>query len=146
MLTLRNGYTISMVPRELIGESWFAVRRFLYEAVEQAWGYDLDDVLQRLYKEECCLWVLEKDMKIQACVVTEIINYPQGRALNIWLLGGEDFKEWKDCIASLESYARHYRCDFITGMARPGLMKLIRDLGFTKTLVTGVKTLDQRTH
>lgn len=146
MLRLPNGYAISAIPQDCLGDAWLVVRGMIDEAADQAWGYRADDVLARLSFGECTLWIIEKDMTVKAAIVTEFVSYPRSKALSIWMLGGVEFRHWKECIASLESYAKAHGCDFITGMGRPGLMKLIGDLGFKKMLVTGVLPLDKRTH
>lgn len=146
MLRLPNGYAISAVPGQHVADAWPVVAEMIDSAAEQAWGYNSADVLSRIATGECTLWIIEHDMNIKGALVTEFVSYPRCRALSIWMLGGSDFRYWKQCIASLESFAKYNGCDFITCMARPGLMKLISDLGFKKQLITGVLALDKRMH
>lgn len=146
MLRLPNGYAISAIPQNCLGDAWIVVREMIDSAADQAWGYRAGDVLSKLLMGEATLWIIEKDLEVKAAIVTEFVQYPRSKALSIWMLGGAEFRYWRDCIASLESYAKANNCDFITGMGRPGLMKLIGDLGFKKMLVTGILPLDKRMH
>lgn len=146
MLRLDNGYAISAVPCQMVGEAWPAVHHLLKAALDEGWGFEPADIFQRIAQGECQLWLVEKDMFIKAAIVTEVLHYPQMRTLNIWLLAGTEFKEFKAAIASLESYARHNGCTGMEATGRPGLQKLIKDLGFSKARVTFVKPLSLTTH
>lgn len=146
MLRLDNGYAISAVPSNMVGEAWPAVHHLLKSALDEGWGFEPADVFQRIAQGQVQLWVVEHDMNIKAAIVTEILDYPQLKTLNIWLLAGENFKEFREAIASLESYARHHGCKAMECTGRPGLQKLIQGLGFNRPRITFVKPIDLTTH
>lgn len=145
-LRLDNGYAASCVPTQMTDEAWPAVRHLIAEALEYAHGHSPEDVLARIQGGQSQLWVVEKDMLIVGCAVTEVCSYPRSRTLQIWLLCGIDLEKWKPCIAQLETFAKAQGCDFIEATGRRGLEKMIRDLGFTSPRVTFSKKLDYTTH
>jgi hypothetical protein len=85
-------------------------------------------------------------MEVVAATVTEVIKYPKCNALNIWLLGGDGFHKWKDCLAALEGYARQHQCAIIEATGRPGLSKLLKSLGFNVPRILCAKVIDSVTH
>lgn len=147
MMQLQTGYGVCAVPTEMIDEAWPAVYPLLEEAVQQSFGViSSDDVYKDLISGHASLWIAEKDKVIKAACVVTLVNYPQGVAMRIWLLAGEGFAQWKDGIAHLESFARKHKCRFIEAIARPGLGKLAKDLGFEHRRVLLIKKLDLETH
>ena len=145
-LRLDNGYAASCVPTQMTDEAWPAVRHLIAEALEYSNDYSPEDVLLRIRGGQSQLWVVEKDMLIVGCAVTEVACFPRNRILQVWLLCGIDFEKWKPCIAQLEGFARSQGCTFIEATGRRGLEKMIRDLGFTSPRVTFSKKLDNTTH
>lgn len=77
--------------------------------------------------------------------ITEIkdYNHPQERVLNVLLLGGEGFDEWKaEADLRFVSFARVNGCDAIEFACRLGLEKKISGLGYTKARVLMRKELE----
>lgn len=146
MTRLENGYNVSAVPTEMAQEAWPAVAHLLQEALDYGFGYMPEDVLAKLRQGLATLWVIEKDMNIVAACVTEIITYPRCNSLFIWLLGGADFKEWKEAMTALEMYARHNRCDYMETAGRMAWKRLLGDLGFNSPRAICVKKVDHSTH
>lgn len=146
MMRLDNGHAISAVPSNSVDEAWGHTCQLIEDAIEHAWGVGPADVFKRLQEGSAVLWIVEKDLKIVGIVVTEIVNYPRGRSLNIWLTAGKNLHEWKDCFASLECFARHHGCDYVETTCRPGMKHVLRDLGLKVSKLMAVKHLDRRTH
>lgn len=145
-MRLPNGHAISAVPIPMLSEAWPLVMRWIDDALEHAWGYNSSDVLQKLMEGTCMLWVIEKDYDLKGAVVTEVVCYPRCKTLHIWLTGGADFQEWKECIAELEMYAKYQNCQLIEAAGRPGLQRLLKDLGFNVPRVLAAKKVDYISH
>lgn len=147
MIELNSGYKVSAVPTEMIDEAWPAVYPLLEEAVQQSFGaIQAEDVYRELQAGTASLWIAERDGKLTAACVATITSYPRGLALQVWLLAGSDFKQWKEGIAYLESFARRHNCRFIEALARPGLAKMAKYLGFEYRRAFLIKKLDLGTH
>lgn len=146
MMRLENGYVVSAVPTQMADEAWPAVCFWIEEAVKYGIGYQPLDVLAKLKSGMALLWIVEHNFEIVGACVTEVITYPRCNSLWIWLLGGADFKQWKDCIAELEMYARHNKCDYIEASGRPGLSRVLKDLGFEIPRIQCAKRVDPITH
>lgn len=146
MMRLQNGYAISAVPTQMIPEAWPNIKHLLEEALSYSWGFRPGDVYQKLRENRAILWVVEKDMEIVAATVTEIIEYPTCRTLNIWLLAGVKFWEWQDLVASMEAFARSNGCEWIEATGRPGLQRLLKEMGFNVPRVVCAKKIDTTTH
>lgn len=144
--SLENGYNVSAVPTQMAEEAWPAVQHLLVEALEYGFGYMPEDVLAKIKQGMATLWVIEKDMQIVAACVTEIVVYPRCNSLFIWLLGGADFQEWKEALASLEMYARHNRCEYMEAVGRIGMKRMLADLGFNSPRALCAKKIDHSTH
>lgn len=143
---LPNGYAASCVPTDMTDEAWPACRHLIAEALEYTQGFTPEDVRVRILNGLSQLWVVEKDMQIVACAVTEVANYPRAKSLLVWLLCGVNFEQWKECVAQLEMFARAHGCSTIEAVGRRGFEKMVRDLGFTSPRATFVKKVDRATH
>lgn len=146
MQRLDNGHGISAIPTSSLDEAYGHTAHLIQQALDFSIGSDLKDVMRRLKEGSAVLWIVEKDYQIKGIVITEVIIYPQCKALNIWLVAGEDIKEWQDCFASLEMYARHHNCKFVETTCRLGLKHVLKHLGLRDFRIVGIKELDTRTH
>jgi hypothetical protein len=73
------------------------------------------------------LWVAWDDdaRRVDAAIVTEIINYPRLSECRIWLVGGRRMKTWVDAAhAEIEAFARQHGCAFLTGGMRRGWLRI----------------------
>lgn len=146
MMRLQSGYAVSAVPASMADEAWPIVRSFISEALQYAWGYTPEHVLLKIRAGQATLWVVEKDMDIKAAAITEILEYPTCKTLNIWVLAGSEFWEWKDLLAVAEAYGRQNGCEWIECTGRPGLQRLLKDEGFNVPRVVCAKKLNNTLH
>lgn len=98
---------------------WVTVRHWLLPAIEETSGtHTEDDVVGLLLLGRLRLWIGEN-----YGALTEFIQYPQFKVLNIFLAGGEPNKAlvnlWKDYPTLLE-YAKANGCKRITCGGREG--------------------------
>jgi hypothetical protein len=104
----------------LIFELWSRVRPFILPSIAELNGtHTEDDVLVMLLAGKAKLWAGEK-----CAVVTEFVTYPQLKALNIWMVGG-DLQE----ILNMEDeqiipFAKENGCTRLTGGGRKGWSKI----------------------
>lgn len=69
-------------------------------------------------------------------VITQISQYENERVLDVVLLLGERFEEWKpELVAHLERFAEKHDCAAIEAISRLGLEGALKDQGFRRTKV-----------
>lgn len=97
--------------------------------------YSVGDVFVSLKREDRQLWLGFNTLgKVEGFAVTEIIDYPKARVLQIFALGGKDFYKIKDSgWELLESFALNTGCDYINFSGRLGWKKEMKDKGLNVT-------------
>ena len=86
------------------------------------------------------LWILwdseaEKQNKYYGVVVTEIIQRPLQRCLNIKIMIGRHREKWQHLIKHIEDFAWRQNCDLLELVARPGWKKILKPFGYTESHV-----------
>lgn len=97
--------------------------------------YRIEDVLRALLNATMQLWISWDDeaQQVEAAVVTEIIQYPRARDLNVFIIGGRNIWRWrKPMLELLRWFARDMGCANIRGAGREGLRYFARHAGFTE--------------
>lgn len=106
-------------------------RPWIAAALEYAGGtHTLQDIEDGIRAGQFLLWPGER-----GCLVTEIIDFPRKRVLNVWL-GGGDMDQLKDMHDSVVAFARYAGCASVTITGRPGWARVWRDQGFAPAHVT----------
>jgi hypothetical protein len=100
----------------------------LEQALEHGGGtYALQDIIEGLEQGRFQLFWNEEGM-----AVTEIIQAPQKRYLNIFLAAGE-MKAVLKLHRRIEKFARKHGCDFMLATARKGWEKIGPSVGWQST-------------
>ena len=84
------------------------------------------------------LWILwDKEDKNQyyGVVVTEILQRPLKRCLNIRIMTGHHREKWQHLIKNIEKFAWDNKCDSMELIARPGWQKELSKFGYNRTHV-----------
>ena len=131
-----------LIPTDKIKD----VENFVSDSIEKALKfsgnhYNLDDVLKQLYEGKAQLWILWNDKrktKYQGCIVSKILERPNTKSLNLFIVTGQDRKLWQDKINILEDYAKQQGCSHLETYARPGWSRILKKHNYklTKTLLT----------
>jgi hypothetical protein len=87
-----------IIPTDKIKE----VENFVTDSIDKALKfsgnhYNLDDVLKQLYDGTAQLWILwneKKKTKYQGCIVSKILERPNSKSLNLFIVTGQDRKLW----------------------------------------------------
>ena len=113
-------------------------------ALQKVRRYEAADILSLLLDGKVRLWVswdpeLER---VEAAIVTEIIQYPRARELLVWLVGSDNMKACaREAYDLLEAFARDSGCSVIGGRLRRGWIK-IGGPGWYETGASFEKSLD----
>ena len=126
-----------LIPTDKIKD----VENFVSDSIEKALKfsgnhYNLDDVLKQLYEGKAQLWILWNDKrktKYQGCIVTKILQRPNTKSLNLFIVTGKDRKLWQDSITVFEDYAKQERCSHLETYARPGWSRILKKHNYKTT-------------
>jgi hypothetical protein len=105
--------------------------------------WNTDDVLEAVMKDEMQLWIAYDDDKqtLLGSVITQIMVYPRGKLVNVFLLGGNNIKMWKDKMAEkIEKFAREEGCAYLQAIGRKGWQPLFPDMFEVSSII--IKVLD----
>lgn len=105
--------------------------------------WDTDDILEAVMKDEMQLWIAydDDDKKLLGSVITQILVYPRGKLVNVFLLGGNNIKMWKDKMADkIEAFAREEKCLYLQAIGRKGWQPLFPDMMEVSSII--IKVLD----
>jgi hypothetical protein len=85
------------------------------------------------------LWMLwdkeEKNTQYYGVVVTEILQRPLKKCLNIRIMTGHHRDKWQHLIKNIEKFAWDNKCDSMELIARPGWQKVLSRYGYNRTHV-----------
>jgi len=129
------------IPKDSIKEVWGMVKNDITNALNRSNGYALSDHIKKwILQNKMQLWILwdkdaEKQSKYYGLVVTEIIQRPLKRCLNIRIMVGRHREKWQHLIKHVEDYAWYNKCDSLELVARPGWKKVLKPFGYTESHV-----------
>ena len=129
------------VPTKSVNEVWALVKTDIANALNRSNGYALADHIKKwIIEEKMQLWILwdkeaAKESKYYGLVVTEIIQKPLQRALNIKIMTGSHREKWQHLIKQIEEFAWKNKCDLVELIARPGWKKVMKPFGFIESHV-----------
>ena len=126
-----------LIPTDKIKD----VENFVSDSIEKALKfsgnhYNLNDVLKQLYEGKAQLWILWNDKrktKYQGCIVSKILERPNTKSLNLFIVTGQDRKLWQDKINILEDYAKQQECSHLETYARPGWSRILKKHNYKTT-------------
>ena len=126
-----------LIPTDKIKD----VQNFVIDSIEKALKfsgnhYNLNDVLKQLYEGKAQLWILWNDKrktKYQGCIVSKILERPNTKSLNLFIVTGQDRKLWQDKINILEDYAKQQECSHLETYARPGWSRILKKHNYKTT-------------
>ena len=117
------------------------VEQFVTDSIDKALKfsgnhYNLNDVLKHLYEGTAQLWILwndKKKTKYQGCIVSKILERPNTKSLNLFIVTGQDRKLWQDKINILEDFAKQEGCSHLETYARPGWSRILKKHNYKTT-------------
>jgi len=124
---------IKLVPVhfEHVNDWWPVVVPFLDTFVGKR--YTAEHVKGTLEKGLYQLWLVMDDHYVVAACITEIIQYPLVKEMNIMMMTGSGMETWLHLLDNLEKFAIAEGCARISGKARTGWSRLTRSMGYKTT-------------
>lgn len=106
-------------------------RPWIAAALEYSRGtHTVDDVVDGIKAGRLQLWPSDA-----GCLVTEFVEYPRKRVLNVFL-GAGDMARLKDMHDSVLAFAKANGCGAVTISGRPGWARVWKSAGFEPTHMT----------
>lgn len=115
--------------------AWKDASKFIERGLEYTDNkYHLEDIYNLISKELMILWIVYNDEKQCAVgvVLTQVIEYPQRRSFQIFLLSGNNFEEMLTLLDELKEHAINADCKSIEFYGRPGWERILNGLEFEK--------------
>ncbi len=96
----------------------------------EKWGlYTVSSLIQSLQTGNELLWGVWKDDDLTGVLVTEIVQYPEAKALRVNAVAGEKvIKEGgAETLAELEKFGRNMGCKVMDAWGRPGFARWLKN-------------------
>lgn len=102
--------------------------------------YTFEDALNEGLEGNVIFWAVCEDTDIRGIAVTQVMEHPRAKELQIIICIGRGYKDWYNfAINILEDYAKSINCKKISAMARLGWERVM--IGYKKTHVILEKNL-----
>ena len=124
------------IPKNKVESAWPLVIEDIANALARSNGYALADHIRKwILEDKMQLWILwDQDNKTYyGTVVTEIIQRPLQRCLNIKIMTGKHREKWQHLIKHIEDFAWQNKCDLLELVARPGWKKVLKPFGYKES-------------
>lgn len=123
---------VTVVLPEHYDAVWPLISDYMKGAADYTYGrFTVDDIKNGLHTSPQQLWIAYEGEQVYGAVVTEIVTYPQIKALVMHFTGGKDLPKWKaQMLELLQSFGKDNGCDIIESYGRAGWAKVFKDDGF----------------
>jgi len=123
------------IETDLLVDAWPMVKPYLEAALEHADGkYDLSVIFEQIQRENYKLWVVYNESQVIGCFVTELVQYPCAKILDIPFLSCENFDtDIAPHLDAVKQWARDHNAVSIEFFGRAGWEKKLKPVGFEKT-------------
>lgn len=131
----KKGYVLVGIGTAHVRTFWREAKKYLQPAIDMSNGrWTADYVLAALVLNEQTLWLVhDEEGRIVGALTTEIVQYPERKALALHFLGGDGFDEFYPAIFErLFDYARYNNCTIVESNARFGFWKWFKPSGFER--------------
>ena len=124
------------IPKENIEEVWPIVVKDIADALARSNGYALAEHIKKwILENKMQLWIVWslKEKQYYGVCVTEIIQRPLQRCLNIKIMTGKHREKWQHLIKDIENFAWQNKCDLLELVVRPGWKKVLKPFGYKES-------------
>ncbi len=126
------------IPTENVKSIWDMVSNNIADALARSNGYARAEHIKKwILDNKMQLWILwdSKEKKYYGVVVTEIIQRPLQRCLNIKIMTGSHREKWQHLIKHIEDFAWQNKCDLLELVARTGWKRVLKPFGYKESHV-----------
>lgn len=124
---------VTLVPKEHVLALWPKVRPHAVKAAEYTYGrFEPEDLLDAACAGQFDMWVPFEGQEVFGVVLTQFVQYPRKRCLDMTFIGGDGGMSWKDIMLdTLQHWAADNNCDSIESSGRAGWAKIFKDDGYS---------------
>ena len=126
--------TVIVVPirAEDVDAVWLEAAPFIRLAqrrIERNVG--MSNIYEELVQGQMCLWLVKMQDKLQAVIITRVVQHPRRRAFRIEYVAGKSMTEWLDSsMVTMRKAAQLSGCSVIEADGRRGWTKIAQSIGF----------------
>ena len=121
-----------LIPTDKVKQVWSIVVKDIADALARSNAYARAEHIKKdILDNKMQLWILwdSETKEYYGVCVTEIIQRPLQRCLNIKIMKGRHRDKWEHLIKHVEEFAWHNNCDLLELVARPGWKKILKQYG-----------------
>ncbi len=127
-----------LIPTDKVKQVWSIVVKDIADALARSNAYARAEHIKKdILDNKMQLWILwdSETKEYYGVCVTEIIQRPLQRCLNIKIMKGRHRDKWQHLIKHVEEFAWHNNCDLLELVARPGWKKVLKQYGYKESHV-----------
>ena len=127
-----------LIPTNKVEQVWSFAVKDIADALARSNGYArAEHIKKEILDNKMQLWILwdSETKEYYGVCVTEIIQRPLQRCLNIKIMTGRHRDKWQHLIKHVEEFAWENNCDLLELVARPGWKKVLKQYGYKESHV-----------
>ena len=127
-----------LIPTNKVEQVWSFAVKDVADALARSNGYArAEHIKKEILDNKMQLWILwdSETKEYYGVCVTEIIQRPLQRCLNIKIMTGKHREKWQHLIKHVEEFAWQNNCDLLELVARPGWKKVLKQYGYKESHV-----------
>ena len=127
-----------LIPTNKVEQVWSFAVKDVADALARSNGYArAEHIKKEILDNKMQLWILwdSETKEYYGVCVTEIIQRPLQRCLNIKIMTGRHREKWQHLIKHVEEFAWQNNCDLLELVARPGWKKILKPFGYKESHV-----------
>jgi hypothetical protein len=127
-----------LIPTNKVEQVWSFAVKDVADALARSNGYArAEHIKKEILDNKMQLWILwdSETKEYYGVCVTEIIQRPLQRCLNIKIMTGRHRDKWQHLIKHVEEFAWENNCDLLELVARPGWKKVLKQYGYKESHV-----------
>ena len=127
-----------LIPTNKVEQVWSFAVKDIADALARSNGYArAEHIKKEILDNKMQLWILwdSETKEYYGVCVTEIIQRPLQRCLNIKIMKGRHRDKWQHLIKHVEEFAWQNNCDLLELVARPGWKKVLKQYGYKESHV-----------
>lgn len=137
-------FQVSAVRPDLVDNAWKKLGPYISSALEHSQGEVTEEQLKKkVIAKKAQLWaVANGSSDFVGAAVTEVIAYPNMKALRITTLGGEKMSQWMwDLDKVMLRFAKFVKARHIESVGRHGFVRRLKPLGYKPTYTVLIKEI-----
>jgi len=128
-----------IIPTDNIEQCWSLVDEHISNALKRSGNhYNSSDIKKNCLNEMMQLWIGWDDNAKDShycTAITEILQRPNSKVLNIFIATGREMKKWVHVMDDLAEWAKLRDCTHMESHARLGWERVLKNYKFEKTHV-----------